>query len=147
LFRATCGQTTKAPYQLCQVRTCKTLYYFMTQFPADRALKSNLSHCAQLSNAGLDLPTVVSLETSHASIAYRKQLHPQRTVGTIGSVWQESTPSKETAGPAQTNTQSTKNYQEGYPLDSNQLTTCEGRLTKTWRFDSPWWCVAESRTE
>jgi len=39
---------------------------------------------------------------SHASIAYRKQLPPQRTVGTIGSVWQESTPSKETTGPAQT---------------------------------------------
>jgi len=38
----------------------------------------------------------------HASIAYRKQLPPQRTVGTIGSVWQESTPSKETTGPAQT---------------------------------------------
>ena len=34
--------------------------------------------------------------TTHASIAYRKQLPPQRTVGTIGSVWQESTPSKET---------------------------------------------------
>jgi len=34
----------------------------------------------------------------HASIAYRKQLSPQRTVGTIGSVWQESTPSKETPG-------------------------------------------------
>ena len=44
--------------------------------------------------------------TTHASIAYRKQLPPQRTVGTIGSVWQESTPSKETTGPAQTNTQS-----------------------------------------
>ena len=40
--------------------------------------------------------------TSHGSIAYRKQLPPQRTVGTIGSVWQESTPSKETRGPAQT---------------------------------------------
>jgi len=25
---------------------------------------------------------------------------PQRTVGTIGSVWQKSTPSKETTGPA-----------------------------------------------
>jgi len=44
--------------------------------------------------------------TSHASIAYHKQLTPQRTVGTIGSVWQESTPLKETTGPAQTNTQS-----------------------------------------
>jgi len=44
--------------------------------------------------------------TSHASIAYRKQLPPQRTVGTIGSVWQKSTPSKEITGPAQTNTQS-----------------------------------------
>jgi len=44
--------------------------------------------------------------TSHASIAYRKQLLPQRTVGTIGSVRQERTPSKETTGPAQTNTQS-----------------------------------------
>ena len=39
---------------------------------------------------------------SHASIAYRKELPPQRTVGTIGSVWQESTPSKEATGPAQT---------------------------------------------
>jgi len=73
-----------------------------------------------------------SLLTSHASIAYRKQLHPQRTVGTIGSVWQESAPSKETTGPAQTNTQITKNHQEGHLLDSNQLTTCEGRPTKTW---------------
>jgi len=35
-----------------------------------------------------------------------KELPPQRTVGTIGSAWQESTPSKETLGPAQTNTQS-----------------------------------------
>jgi len=34
--------------------------------------------------------------TSHASISYREQLPPQRTAGTIGSVWQESTPSKET---------------------------------------------------
>jgi len=38
--------------------------------------------------------------TSHASIAYRKQLSPQLTMGAIGSVWQESTPSKETTGPA-----------------------------------------------
>ena len=44
--------------------------------------------------------------TSQSSIAYRKQLPPQRTVGTIGSVWQESTPSKKTTGPAQTNAQS-----------------------------------------
>ena len=48
-------------------------------------------------------PLPVFLQTS---IAYRKQLPPQRTVGTIGSVWQGSTPSKETTGPAQTNTQS-----------------------------------------
>jgi len=89
----------------------------------------------------------ITLYTSDASIAYRKQLHPQRTVGIIGSVWQESTPSKETTGPAQTNTQSTKNHQEGHPLDSDQLTTCEGSPTKTWRLDSPWWCVAERRTE
>jgi len=85
--------------------------------------------------------------TSHASLAYRKQLHPQRTVGIIGSVWQESTTSKEIMGPAQTNTQSTKDHQEGHPLDPNQLTTCEGRLTKTWRLDSLWWCIAESRTK
>jgi len=38
--------------------------------------------------------------TSHASIAYRKQPPRQRTVGTIGSALQESTPSKETTGPA-----------------------------------------------
>ena len=31
-----------------------------------------------------------------------KQLPPHRTVGTIGSAWLESTPSKETTGPAQT---------------------------------------------
>jgi len=42
------------------------------------------------------------LNTSHASIAYCKQLPLQRTVGTIGSVWLESAPSKETTGPAQT---------------------------------------------
>ena len=42
--------------------------------------------------------------TSHASIAYRKRLPPQRAVGTIGSVWQESTPSKEATGPAQNST-------------------------------------------
>jgi len=47
-----------------------------------------------------------NLITSHARIAHHEQLPPQRTVGTIGSVWQESTPSKETTGPAQTNTQS-----------------------------------------
>ena len=33
-------------------------------------------------------------------MVYHKQLPPQRTVGAIGSVWQESTPSKETMGPA-----------------------------------------------
>jgi len=44
--------------------------------------------------------------TTHASIPYRRQLPPQRTVGTIGSVWHESTPSKQTTGPAQTKTQS-----------------------------------------
>jgi len=38
----------------------------------------------------------LSLQTSHASIAYRKQLPRKRTVSTIGSVWQESTPSTET---------------------------------------------------
>jgi len=36
---------------------------------------------------------------------------PQRRVGTTGSVWQESTPSKKTTGPAQTNTQSYENEQ------------------------------------
>ena len=48
---------------------------------------------------------MVLINTSHASTAYRKQLTPQPIVGTIGIVWQESTPSKETTGPAQTNTQ------------------------------------------
>jgi len=47
--------------------------------------------------------------TSHVSIAYRKQLPPQRMVGTIGSEWNESTLSKETMRPAQTDPQSTKN--------------------------------------
>jgi len=46
------------------------------------------------------LRQVIIVETSHASIAYHKQIPPQRTGGTIGSVWQESTPSKETTGPA-----------------------------------------------
>ena len=54
---------------------------------------------------------------------------PATNSGTIGSVWQESTPSKETTEPAQTNTQSTKNHQEGHPLDPNQLTICEDRPT------------------
>jgi len=40
------------------------------------------------------------LYTSHASIAYHKPITPQRTVGTIGSLWQETTSSKETTGPA-----------------------------------------------
>jgi len=43
------------------------------------------------------------------SIAYRKQIPPQRTVGIIGSVWQESTPLRETTGPAQT--RKTKRYE------------------------------------
>jgi len=60
---------------------------------------------------------------------FRKQVPPQGTVGAIGSEWQESAPSKETTRPAQTNPQSTKNQREGHPLDSNQLTTCEGRPT------------------
>jgi len=44
---------------------------------------------------------IIIIMTSHASIAYRKQLPPQQTVGTIGSVWQESTFSKETTGASQ----------------------------------------------
>jgi len=51
--------------------------------------------------------------TSHVSIAYRKQLPSQRTVGTIGSVWQESAPSKETTGPAQT--RKAKGYESEQP--------------------------------
>jgi len=47
--------------------------------------------CLSLNHRGIN--------TSHASIAYRKQLPPQWTVGTVGSVWQESTPSKEITGP------------------------------------------------
>jgi len=65
------------------------------------------------------------IHTSHASIAYRKQLPPQRTVGTIGSVWQESTPSMETTGPAQINTQSTKNAMK---TDSPKSQTAHARL-------------------
>ena len=45
------------------------------------------------------------------SIAYRKQLPPQWTVGAIGSVWQESTPSKETTGPAKTRAKRYENEQ------------------------------------
>jgi len=45
---------------------------------------------------------------AHSSIAYRKELPPQWTMGTIGPVWQKSASSKETTGPAQTNTKSEK---------------------------------------
>jgi len=58
--------------------------------------------------------------TSHASIAYRKQQPPQRTVGTIGSVWQESTPSKETTGPAQT--RKAKGYESETVGNAKRLT-------------------------
>jgi len=53
----------------------------------------NPSHCLQCKTGAISI-------TSHASITYRKQLPPQRTMGTIGSVWQKSTPSKETTRPA-----------------------------------------------
>ena len=46
-------------------------------------------------------PISLIAQTSHVSIVDRKQRPPQRTVGTIGSVWQESTPSKENTGPAE----------------------------------------------
>jgi len=42
------------------------------------------------------------LNASHASTAYCKQLPPQQTVDTLGSVWHENTPSKETKRSAQT---------------------------------------------
>jgi len=57
---------------------------------------------------------------SHASIACRKQLPPQRTLVmtmTIGSVWLESTPSKETTGPAQT--RKAKRYENAQSEMSN----------------------------
>ena len=47
------------------------------------------------------------------TITYCKELPRQRTVGTIDSVWQESTPSKETAGPAQT--RKAKRYESEQP--------------------------------
>ena len=56
--------------------------------------------------------------TSHASIAYRKQLSLQRTVGTIGSVWLESTPSKETTG---SNTQSERYENEQSEMPNGAL--------------------------
>jgi len=59
--------------------------------------------------------------TSHASIAYRKQLPPQRTVGTIGSVWQESTHSMETTGPANRY----ENEQSEMRNDANFATTAD----------------------
>jgi len=43
---------------------------------------------------------------------------PQQMVGAIGSEWHESTPSKETMRPAQTNPQSTKNQ----PITSSSNT-------------------------
>jgi len=64
----------------------------------------------------------INISTSHASIAYRKQLPPQRTVGGNGRVRNESTPSKEASLPAYI-THIAKNQQEGHQLDLNQLTT------------------------
>jgi len=53
-------------------------------------------------------PTTI-YNASLASIAYRN--YPlNETMGTIRSEWHESTPSKETTRPAQTNLQSTKNW-------------------------------------
>ena len=60
--------------------------------------------------------------TSHASIAYRKQLPPQRTVGGNGRVRNESTLSKEASLPAYI-THIAKNQQEGHQQDLNQLNT------------------------
>jgi len=48
---------------------------------------------------------VILYDNTHASVAYHNQLLPQRTKAPIVSVWQESTPSKETTRSAQTNTQ------------------------------------------
>jgi len=66
-----------------------------------------MDYTTMLSN-WIGFATVIIYDTSHASIAYRKQLPPQRMVGTIGSEWHESTPLKETTRAAQTSLQSTK---------------------------------------
>jgi len=124
---ATCSQTPEAASLEKTQKVRKKLQFI---YPMQLLLSVYLSNSAGEIRV-LSFVSILKLSYSHTSIAYHKQLHPQRTVGTIGSVWQESTPSKETTGPAQTNTQSTKNHQEGHPLDSNQLTTCEGRRTKT----------------
>jgi len=70
--------------------------------------------------------------TSHASIAYRKQLPPQQTVGTNGSVWQESTPSKETTRPAQTH--KVKRYES----EQSEIQTAHARPLLEPIGSSPW---------
>ena len=95
---------------------------------------------------------IVTIITSHASIAYRQQLPRQWTVGTIGSVWQESTPSKGTTGPAQTNRQSTKTNKKAtrwtptswIPVKADRpkhggLTPCGGVLRKVGSYDQKKW--------
>jgi len=62
------------------------------------------------------------ITTSHARIAYRKQLPPQRMGGGNGRVSNENTTSKETSLRAHMYPQH-KNQQEGHKLDLNQLTT------------------------
>ena len=62
-----------------------------------------------VSIATIKTNTIKTATTSHASVAYHKQLPPQRTVGTIGGEWRESTSSKETTRRAQTSPQSTEN--------------------------------------
>jgi len=58
---------------------------------------------------------------SHASIAYLKQLPPQRAVGDNGRLRNESTPLKQTSLLAHIYAQR-KNQQEGHQLDLTQLT-------------------------
>jgi len=63
-----------------------------------------------VSVATIKTNTIKTATTSHASVAYHKQLPPQqRTVGTIGSEWRESASLKETTRRAQTSPQSTEN--------------------------------------
>ena len=91
------------------------------------------------------LPSITRDYTSHSSIAYRKQLPPQQAVDGNGRVRYESTSAKKTPWPATTYPQSKKDHQEGHQLDSNQLTTWEGRPTISWRLDSLWWSRSQKK--
>jgi len=89
------------------VRLCLTLFRFALITCCGESFSQSLGGPCKVRSLPPQIPRCINSFlpywwTSHASIVYRKQLPLQRTVGTIGSVWLESTPSKETTGPAKT---------------------------------------------